>query len=150
MRLENKWDILIMCSAITIWTCWWCLFILWHMNILRSYSLPKKLEPRVWSGQIDRSRRLKLESLVLLFAWLFVLHWWSNIKRSDYLTRSQDVSDVSNFGIFLRLLIQLDFFSGFEAPDHSQRHIELPEKSRMQSLSYSHIPRGQQGPVLVT
>ena len=80
------------------------------MNILRSYSLPKILEPRFEGGQIDRSRRLKLESLVLLFAWLFVLHSWFKIKRSDYLTRSQGVSDVSDFSILLCLLIQLDFF----------------------------------------
>ena len=72
--------------------------------------LPKKLEPRFEGSQIDRSRRLKLEILMLLFAWLLVLHWWFKIKKSHYFTRSQGVSDGSNFGIFLCLLIQLDFF----------------------------------------
>ena len=108
----------------------------------------KNLNQGLKANQIDRSRRLEMESLMLFFAWLFVLHWWFNIKRSDYFTRSQGVSDVSDFSILLCLLIQLDFFSGFEAPDHSQQHVELPEKSRMQSLSYSYIPRGQQGSVL--
>ena len=49
--------------AIAIWTYWWCLSILWHMNILRSYSLPKKLEPRFEGNQIDRWRRLEMEIL---------------------------------------------------------------------------------------
>lgn len=77
-----------------------------------SYSLPKILEPRFEGSQIDRSRQLKTEILPLLFAWLFVVHWWFKIKKSHYFTRSQDVSDVCSY-IWTSSL--------GEAPDHSQQ-----------------------------
>ena len=127
MRLENTWEISIMCNR--------------YMNILMmsfhsmTHEHPTVLQPtkKTWTEvwrQSNWSLKAAGDGNSKLLTWLFVLHWWFNIKRSDYFTRSQGVSAVSNFGIFLCLLIQLDFFSGFEAPDHSQQRLELPEKCK--------------------
>lgn len=72
----------------------------------------KKTWTEVWR-QSNWSLKVAGDGNSKLLTWLFVLHWWFNIKRSDYLTRSQGISDVSDFSILLCLLKHLDFFRGW-------------------------------------
>ena len=119
--------------------------------------LPKKLEPRFEGHQIDRSRRLEMEILMLLFAWLFD----SRLKSHTTLPEARVflmVQILAYFCVCSSNWTSLDVEShptSSTCPherdrfarlcnwglDHSQQLIELPEKSRMQRLSY--IPSSQ-------